>query len=468
MIFTEARYFVLFGLCFTLYWAMSGHRSRKLLLLGASAVFYGVWSLGFLGVMYLSLTVDFALGLQIAETTSDRPRRLWLALSCAVNLGLLGFFKYCNFFIENAAAFLQLLGFTPHPSTLAIVLPVGISFYTFQSLSYTIDVYRRQIPPVRSYLDYALYVTFFPQLVAGPIVRAGGFLPQLARRRAWADVRVRACLQLFLIGFVKKAVLADHIAPVIDPVFLDPGSYDALGVWSALLLYHLQLYGDFSGYCDMAIASAGMLGYQLPRNFDFPYFVTRISDFWRRWHISLSTWLRDYLYIPLGGGRHGTWKTIRNQLLTMTWIGLWHGASWNFVLFGTLHGVYVAAERWWRQVVGPDSRLGRAVASLGWLLPNLALLFSWTLFRGDVGPRTWEMIQRFCFLEVSGSRSVSAWWLLLFSAVAVAHWIAYRGLLRPLLVRLPDWGYAVLYGLAWALVLPWVATGYRPFIYFQF
>lgn len=468
MNFTEARYFVLFGLVFGLYWAVRGHRLRKVLLLSASAVFYGVWSPTLLGVMYFSVTVDFVLGQVIARTTGNRRRRLWLLVSCAVNLGLLGFFKYCNFFVANAAALLQLLGFTPHVNTLAIALPIGISFYTFQSMSYTIDVYRRQLPPVPSYLDFALYVTFFPQLVAGPIVRATGFIPQLARARSWTDVRVRACLQLFLVGFVKKAVLADHIAPVIDPVFLDPGSYDALGVWSALLLYHVQIYADFSGYSDMAIASAGLLGYQLPQNFAFPYLVGRLRDFWRRWHISLGTWLRDYLYFPLGGGRLGAWQTARNLLTTMTLFGFWHGANWNFVLFGTVHGVFLAAERLWVQFVRPGALVGLAPAAAGWLATHLALLFSWTLFRGDIGPRTWAMIQRFFLLEVAGPRSVSPWWLLCLGACGVAHWVAFRGILRPVLARLSDRAFAVLYGLAWALVLPWVATGYRPFIYFQF
>jgi alginate O-acetyltransferase complex protein AlgI len=303
MIFTELSFLAFFALVFGVHWWLTSHRARKLWLLAASYFFYGAWDWRFLSLIVGSTALDYVVGLRLEGNDDERSRKRWIALSVVANLGLLGVFKYANFFLDSAIRLASALGFEASPHVLGIVLPVGISFYTFQTMSYSLDVYRRELRAVRDPLDFALFVTFFPQLVAGPIVRAIDFLPQLERVRVWRDVRVRACATLFLVGYVKKACIGDNVAELVDPYFKDPALYDALSAWIAVLFYAVQIYCDFSGYSDMAIATAGLFGYELRLNFDFPYFAASIRDFWRRWHMSLSSWLRDYLYIPLGGSR---------------------------------------------------------------------------------------------------------------------------------------------------------------------
>ncbi len=475
MLFVEQRFFVFFLVVFALHWGLSSMRARKLLLLGASYAFYGAWDWRFLGLILLSTLVDYGAGLGVEASEDPRVRKRWLLVSLASNLGLLGFFKYFNFFAESAGELLRWLGLPASDLTLRIVLPVGISFYTFQTMSYTIDVYRRRLRAVRSPLDFALYVTFFPQLVAGPIVRAVDFLPQLDVNRDFRrDVAVRSCLILFLVGYVKKAVLADNAAEVVDLVYADPAAYGVWSNWIALAMYHVQVYGDFSGYSDMAIAAAGLLGYRLTENFDFPYFSPSIGEFWRRWHISLGTWLKDYLYVPLGGSWCPWPQRIRNIYVTMVLCGLWHGAGWQFVAFGALHATYVAVNRaWkhWRPERGPVARVNR------WLSPLLTtwcLFLGWTIFRSEGLRQTAAQMRAFLFLG-GGERTISVdwapspWYLTLFFAgCALVHYGCWRGVFRRAWTALCDWQFALAYGALWALVLPWVPSGYRPFIYFQF
>jgi len=305
-------------------------------------------------------------------------------VSLAANLGVLAFFKYYNCFAESAGQFLDWLGLPVSDWTLAIFLPYGISFYTFQSMSYSIDVYRRRLDPVRSFLDLATFIAFFPQLVAGPIVRATAFLPQLAAPRVWANVDVRDCLTLFFIGFVKKACISENVAPVVDQFFSSPGSYDVLATWIAVLFYAVQIYCDFSGYTDMAIASARLLGYELTLNFAFPYLAGSITDFWRRWHISLSTWLRDDLYIPLGGNRGSKLFTWRNLMLTMLLGGLWHGAAWTFVIWGGLHGLALILHREFSRYPGnAGAGFRRGLAWAGPVLCFLWVCVTWIFFRAQ-------------------------------------------------------------------------------------
>jgi alginate O-acetyltransferase complex protein AlgI len=351
---------------------------------------------------------------------------------------------------------------------LGLILPVGISFYTFQALSYAIDVARRTIAPARSFLDVALYLAFFPQLVAGPIVRASHFLPQLAAPRRFAAVPVRACLVLFLAGFVKKAVVSDGVAPFVDRFFADPAAWSPLGAWTAVLGYAVQIYCDFSGYSDMAIASAGLLGYQLPVNFRFPYLSASPSEFWRRWHVSLSSWLRDYLYVPLGGSRGARAATWRNLMLTMLLGGLWHGAAWRFALWGGLHGMALVAHREW-------SRLApRAPAGLApWLRPLAVLAtfafvsLAWIPFRAPDLATAGIALRACLLLESAGARSPGALGLAAFAALACLHVVAQRGLFTRLLERLPAPAFAPAYGAACALALAFVQARPAPFIYFQ-
>jgi len=377
VIFTEPRFLVFFAAVFAAYWSLDSRRAQKLLLLVASYVFYAAWDWRFLSLILVSTLIDYVAARRIDAAgepagPARRRRRVWLLTSLTANLGLLGFFKYFGFFVDSAIELGAALGVELSRPALSIVLPVGISFYTFQTMSYTIDVYRGELAARRSLLDVALFVAFFPQLVAGPIVRARNFLPQLGERVPFASIAVRAHLLLFLAGFVKKACVSDSVSTVVDPFFADPVAFTAASAWLAVALYSVQIYCDFSGYSDMAIATAGLLGFDLGRNFEFPYLARNVREFWQRWHISLSTWLRDYLYIPLGGNRGSRLGTARNLLLTMTLGGLWHGAAWRFVLWGGLHGVALGSHREVARRAGapPRPRLPLAAAVL--------LTFSWT------------------------------------------------------------------------------------------
>jgi alginate O-acetyltransferase complex protein AlgI len=323
------------------YFALPGLRAKNLFLTLASYVFYGWWRPDYVLLMLGSTVVDWWCARQIGRSGA-RSRKLWLLVSLGMNLGLLGWFKYANFFVDTWGV---LVG--TQPQWVAIALPIGISFYTFQSMSYTIDVWRGRIEPVRSFLDLACYVSMFPQLVAGPIVRYRDVAEQLVRRKHSLEQFGLGAL-LFMAGFAKKVLIADNCALIADPVFAaaTPGSIES---WLGLCAYALQIYFDFSGYSDMAIGLALMIGFTLPENFRSPYCADSITDFWHRWHISLSTWLRDYLYVPLGGNQHGAFHTHRNLMLTMLLGGLWHGAAWNFVLWGGYQGVMLAVERMFRR-----------------------------------------------------------------------------------------------------------------------
>jgi alginate O-acetyltransferase complex protein AlgI len=329
MLFVEFRFLWFFLAVFAVYWSLRRNESRKIWLLVCSYFFYAAWNWKFLFLIMASSALDYFVGMMMTRSENPRTRRGWLIISLCANLGTIAFFKYYNFFVTSAAALLEWLGLPASLHTLNIIIPVGVSFYTFHSMSYTIDVYRGKLRPVSSILDLACFIGFFPQMVAGPIVRAYAFLPQLQSIRRFADVDARGALILFLGGFIKKACIADTVAPFVDRYFEAPGNFTAASAWVGVLFYAIQIYCDFSGYTDMAIACAQLLGYELPVNFRFPYFARNISEFWHRWHISLSTWLRDYLYIPLGGNRGPRWFVYRNIMITMLLGGLWHGGAWT-------------------------------------------------------------------------------------------------------------------------------------------
>ena len=337
----------------------------KASMLAASYVFYGWWDWRFLSLIWLSTLVDFVAGRGIHATNDTRHRRLWLYCSLGTNLGMLGFFKYAGFFVDSFVDLLASFGVAASTGTLGIILPVGISFYTFQTMSYSIDIYRRVLEPTDRLLDFALFVGFFPQLVAGPIVRARDFLVQLATDDR-APIATGLATKLILGGLFKKMVLADVLgAELVDGVFASPGGATGLEVLLAVYGYAFQIYGDFSGYSDIAIGIALLLGFRFPMNFDQPYRALSLQDFWRRWHISLSSWLRDYLYIGLGGNRRGRGRTARNILMTMLLGGLWHGAGWTFVLWGAIHGIGLVAERAIPGLLGSKpSPVGRVVRTL--------------------------------------------------------------------------------------------------------
>ncbi len=469
MLFTEARFFAFFALVLGVHWALRGHRARKFWLLAASYAFYAGWDFRFLSLILTSTCIDYVVGVQLDRTADPKARKRWLRLSLAGNLGMLGAFKYFGFFVESAVDFAQLLGMHVSQPTLNIILPVGISFYTFQTMSYTIDVYRRNLRPVTDFPDFALFVAFFPQLVAGPIVRAIDFLPQLTKKRVFArDVAVRASLSLFLWGFVKKACVADNVSEIVDRLFANPEAFSASGTWISVALYHVQVYCDFSGYSDMAIATAGLLGYRLTENFDFPHFAPSIGLFWRRWHISLTSWVKDYVYVPLGGGRVGWARRIRNVYVVILSVAVWHGAGWHYILFGFMHATMVSVCHWWRHSRLRAGILGRVIVPISWPLTTFFLLAGWPMFRAGTVAESAPIYRTMFGLEPGGARGVDPAWAWFVLAATVVHFAFYKRFLFKRFAALPHWAFSIVYGGAWALVLPWVATGYKPFIYFQF
>lgn len=463
MLFTQPIFFLFFVLVFALYWSLKSLNARKGLLLISSYAFYAAWDWRFLGLIILSTIVDYVVALKIEKSDSQKRKKHFLLISLIVNLGMLALFKYFNFFIESATDLLTALGAQINQTTLNIVLPVGISFYTFQTLSYSIDVYRGKIKAEKNLLDIAVFVGFFPQLVAGPIVRAADFLPQLRITQNWKNVAVKSCLLLFAIGFFKKACVSDNLAFYVDLIFSSPESYAPRALLLGSFIYAIQIYCDFSGYTDMAIAVSGLLGFHLPKNFDAPYLARNIVDFWRRWHISLSTWLRDYLYISLGGNRHGELKRYRNLMLTMLLGGLWHGAAWTFVFWGFLHGVGLCINHLLKQFTQltlpkfPALILTFAFVLAAWIYfraPDFATgstillsILTWTSEEQNTLPQTVFIASLIC-------------------ALIHVFWQKWR--IESYLNGLSAIRFSVLLGFLWMVNFALQASGYTPFIYFQF
>ena len=341
MLFNSLDFVVFLPLVFVLYWFVTKRslRLQNILIVIASYVFYAWWDYRFLALIALSTIVDFFVAKQLNAVSAKRTRKLLLLVSIIFNLGLLAFFKYFNFFIESWVDAWKTLGVDMHVSTLKIILPVGISFYTFQTLSYTIDVYRNKLKPTSSFIQFAAFVSFFPQLVAGPIERATKLLPQFSSQREFKTDFAMSGVYLIIWGLFKKVVIADNCAFFVNEIFSGPTNFSSLELMLGAVLFGFQIYGDFSGYSDIAIGVARLFGFSLMTNFSFPYFSRDIAEFWRRWHISLSTWFRDYLYIPLGGSRGGKWNKVRNVFIVFLISGFWHGANWTFIAWGILHAI---------------------------------------------------------------------------------------------------------------------------------
>lgn len=379
MAFNSLQYAIFLPLVLLAYWRLS-HRSQNVLLLVASYTFYAAWDWRFLGLMLLTTVTDFSVGVALERTADDRRRRQLFGASILLNLTVLGFFKYFDFFIGSANDLLGSVGLDLPDPALRILLPVGISFYTFHGISYTYDVYRRQLPAERNLVTFAVFVAFFPQLVAGPIGRAHLQLHQFREPRARpSGLAVEGALQLILLGLVKKVVIADSLAPVVNDAFTDAGNASAATLLLGVYAFAFQIYGDFSGYSDIARGSSRLFGIELIRNFEQPYLSRSVTEFWRRWHISLSTWLRDYLYVALGGNRGGERRTLRNLMLVMLLGGLWHGAAWTFVVWGGLHGTYLVAERLLRRDAVEPDRPGLGIGR--GLLTFHLVCFAWIFFR---------------------------------------------------------------------------------------
>ena len=410
----------------------SPQRGRVWLLLIASFTFYAAFNRWLALLVGVSTVVDYFLARGIDSWTSPRGRRFLLMMNIVANLGLLCYFKYANFFLHSLEETLNALGASTSLPVLRVILPVGISFYTFEAINYTVDVYRRKVPAERDLGHFMLFITFFPHLVAGPIVRARDFLPQIRRPKRWDWARLQLGVTLFLIGLFKKLAIADRMPVFVDPVFDHPETYQTLAIWRAVLAYALQIYGDFSGYTDMAIGSAHMLGYKLAQNFNMPYMARNIAEFWRRWHISLSSWLRDYLFIPLGGSRGSEWQTARNLMITMTLGGLWHGASWNFVLWGIVHGALLVGHRLFRSATATLPGIERALnTGLGtavcMALTFLTVCGTWVLFRATSFEKIALIFERMLFrFDGLNAPVTPASLLYLVLIVALCHLIGSR------------------------------------------
>lgn len=480
MLFNSAEYLIFLPSVLALYWltARLGSSSRtvqNVLLLVASYLFYGWWDWRFLGLIAFSTIVDYSVGRAMGATESVGRRQLLLAVSLITNLGLLGFFKYYGFFVDSFADMLQAFGMQANRSSLNIILPVGISFYTFQTLSYTIDVYRRQIKPTHNVIDFFAFVSFFPQLVAGPIERASNLLPQFAKDRTVTSHQFASGLNQIVWGLFKKMVIADNCAQMANQAFEQSGSLPGSALVLGVCYFAFQIYGDFSGYSDIAIGTARLFGFELMTNFAYPYFARDIAEFWRRWHISLSTWFRDYVYIPLGGSRVSLGRNIRNVMIVFVVSGFWHGANWTFIIWGFLHALYFLPL----MIAGSNRRhVSEVVAADRWL-PSLqetgAILLTFTLTAlGWIFFRAENLGQAFSYL--ANMLNVTNWtfptgfvaYLPLLAIIIVLDWLGRRRAF-PLDFARPG-GVLQLSAtctIAW-LTIFWRYTGEQEFIYFQF
>jgi D-alanyl-lipoteichoic acid acyltransferase DltB (MBOAT superfamily) len=470
MLFNSLEFCIFFPTVVALAWILRRRPTLRLvMLLIASYGFYMCWSWRYLGLMLFSTVFDWAAALVIGQSRNTARRRLLLAASLVVNLGILGFFKYFNFFAASASDALGWFGISVHPVTHRFLLPVGISFYTFQSLSYTIDVYRGTLVPTRNLLKFATFVAFFPQLVAGPIVRAADFLPQLDTTPRFDETQAQRGLYLILVGLFKKVCIADVLAAtLLDKVFGDPASAGSAQALLAAYGYTFQIYADFSGYSDVAIGAAAILGYAMPQNFDRPFLAISLRDFWRRWHITLSTWLRDYLYIPLGGSRLSARRTHINLAAVMLLGGLWHGAAWTFVAWGAIHGAGLVLERLCKWDRCDARTMSSGEVALRRLVTFHVVVAAFVMFRANSLHSAGLIFERILAGD-AGSIAVPG---LFYVAMALSLAIHFTptGWPRQLMERFveqPSYRQAAV--LASALVLvTGLSLPHAPFIYFQF
>jgi D-alanyl-lipoteichoic acid acyltransferase DltB (MBOAT superfamily) len=391
MLFNSLDFALFLPIVFLLYWFVTAQnlKLQNALIVAASYLFYGWWDWRFLSLILFSTLVDYLIGLKLKKSENELFRKVLLWSSIAVNLGFLGFFKYYNFFLDNFIEAFSFFGRQIQPNSLNIILPVGISFYTFQTLSYTIDVYKRQLEPTKDFVAFAAFVSFFPQLVAGPIERASNLLPQFYKKREFEYHKAVDGLRQILWGLFKKVVIADNAADFANLFFNNSGDYPGSVLLLGAMFFAIQIYGDFSGYSDIAIGTARLFGFGLMQNFAFPYFSRDIAEFWRRWHISLSTWFRDYLYIPLGGSRGGQWMKIRNTFIIFIVSGFWHGANWTFIFWGALNAIFflplllTKKNRMHLDIVAQERLLPSVTEGLRMLATFGATVCAWIFFRAE-------------------------------------------------------------------------------------
>jgi alginate O-acetyltransferase complex protein AlgI len=476
MLFNSYEFLIFLPIVFSIYWfVFKNHlRLQNFFLLICGYVFYGWWDWRFLFLLIASSTVDYVVGVSLDNTQHERKRKLILFLSLAFNIGLLGFFKYFNFFVDSFTDLMNTLGIQVNPLSLNVILPVGISFYTFQSLSYTIDVYKRKMVPTKNALTFFTFVSFFPQLVAGPIERAIRLLPQFDKKRTFNYDLAKDGVRQALWGMFKKVVVADNLAPYVQDIFTHHAQYNGSTLLLGVFYFAIQIYCDFSGYSDIAIGTAKLFGFDLMRNFNFPYFSRDMAEFWRRWHISLSTWFRDYVYIPLGGSRVSTLKAVRNTLIVFTLSGFWHGANWTFIAWGFFNGLLLVPL-----LLLKKSRDNLGNVAEGRLLPNIRevlqigttfflTLIAWVFFRSENISQSFaylgQMFSRSLFELPSGAFKAN---FIFVVVLLVAEWIQ-RDKLHPLQFgKLPVYARWLAYYTLVFLILN--KGGHQEsFIYFQF
>ncbi len=474
MLFNSYTFFGFFCLVTATYYLLKGWKLRKLLLLGASYLFYAAWNPPFvLLIIFSTLLGWWSAKLMDRMTQLDR-KRLVLIISLVINFSLLGFFKYGNFLLENFTSLVNAIGILYQPAHLNIILPIGISFYTFETVSYSLDVYFGKSKATASLLDYALYLAFFPHLVAGPILRADEFIQQCEYPQSFIFSRFCWGISLTILGLFEKVVVADGIlAPVVESLYAAPGIPNFASAWGGTLAFTGQVFCDFAGYSTCSIGIALCLGFILPQNFHFPYAAIGFSDFWRRWHISLSTWLRDYLYIPLGGNRKGQIHTQVNLMITMLLGGLWHGAAWTFVVWGGLHGLYLIGERLLTKSIGHYSIWQRPIIRFSLaILTFILICFTWVFFRAtSFTQATTILTALLTFSSKSATLLLDSKSILIASGVMLIifciHWRLKESKLEDIVSKLPWW--IVSTGLAGMLYAIATLPGEdRSFIYFQF
>ena len=472
MIFNSLTFVVFFAIVLAVWQLPLVWRSRKLFLLVASYIFYAAWNPPFVILLWISTVVDWWAAQAMVKSERQLTRRAWMLASLVANLGMLGFFKYGQFLLDNFIVLAGSIGVHYQPAQYSIVLPVGISFYTFATLSYTLDVYLRRSKPAKSFLDYALFVTFFPHLVAGPIMRPTELVPQFEQPKRANRSMLLFGLALITLGLFQKVVLADgFLGPVVEKVYdAHKGVPMALDAWVATFAFAGQIFCDFAGYSTTAIGVALCLGFAMPDNFRFPYAAVGFSDFWRRWHITLSSWLRDYLYIPLGGNRHGEGRTYMALMGTMLLGGLWHGANWTFVVWGGLHGTYLAVERGLKARFNgfvPGPMMVATIGALTFVLINV----TWVFFRAKDFTVASNILQSMGGMADKPIAMIAAlpmiYAMVIVAGIVTTHWVMRDKTLELVVERTPAWVVGAVWSVMALAIVAEQGTG-SAFIYFQF
>ena len=481
MLFNSISFAIFLPIVFFLYWFMTNKnlKLQNLLLLVASYYFYACWDWRFMFLLMFSTFLDYYTGLKIEESKNQNLRKFWLWLSVGINLGFLGFFKYYNFFAESFAEMLQNFGLQVNPWTLKVILPVGISFYTFHGLSYVLDIYFKRIKAERNFVEYAVFVSFFPLLVAGPIERATHLLPQIKVKREFSYEKAVDGMRQILWGLFKKMVIADNCAVFANQIFANSATASGSELVLGALFFTFQIYGDFSGYSDIALGTARLFGIDLLRNFAFPYFSRDIAEFWRRWHISLSSWFRDYLYIPLGGSKGGNWMRIRNTFAIFLVSGFWHGANWTFIIWGFLNALFIMPS-----IILKTNRNNLEIVAMNKLIPSLRdvfnilltfslTVFAWIFFRAESVHHAIEYISGIInasLFTIPDVKTAAYATLILIAFFMLIEWIGreHQFALQDFLVKKPRFIRWLFYGFIILLIGLFLQTHETPFIYFQF